>query len=73
MGQSDLLVHAGECERALHIATDAEHRKGLKRLRNAWLLLADDQRRARDPHMQEAISVLRRLHVEIAAVRATLH
>jgi len=73
MGQSDLLAHTAECDRALHITTDAEHRRGLTQLRNTWLLLAYDEQRARDPRMQEAISILRRLHLKVAAVRATVH
>jgi len=73
MGQSDFLAHAAECERALQVARDADRRSGLERLRKAWLTLAHDQQLAGDPEMQEAITALRRLHAEIAAVRATLH
>jgi hypothetical protein len=73
MDKSDLFARAAECDRALHMATDADRRSGLERLRKAWLTLAYDQQLARDPEMQEAIAALRRLHAEIAAVRATLH
>ncbi|HEY8440215.1 MAG TPA: hypothetical protein VIK79_02070 [Xanthobacteraceae bacterium] len=73
MEKSDLFARAAECERALHVATDADRRSGLERLRKAWLTLAHDQQLAGDPEMQEAITALRRLHAEIAAVRATLH
>jgi hypothetical protein len=73
MEKSDLFARAAECERALHVATDADRRSGLERLRKAWLTLAHDQQLAKDPEMQEAITALRHLHAEIAAVRATLH
>ncbi len=73
MGQSDFLAHAAECERAIHIASDADHRSGLERLRRAWLTLAHDQQFAGDPEMQEAASALRRLHSHMIAARHTLH
>jgi hypothetical protein len=73
MGQSDFLAHAAECERAIYIATDADRRSGLERLRRAWLTLAHDQQLARDPEMQEAASALRRLHGYMIAARHTLH
>jgi hypothetical protein len=41
-----LVPHAAECERAIHIATDADRRSGLERLRTAWLTLAHDQQLA---------------------------
>ena len=73
MGPSDFLAHAAECERAIHIATDADRRSGLERLRRAWLTLAHDQQRTREPEMQEAASALRRLHGYMIAARHTLH
>jgi len=73
MGQSDFLTHAAECERAIHIATDADRRSGFERLRRAWLTLAHNQQLARDPEMQEASSALRRLHGYMIAAQPTLH
>jgi hypothetical protein len=73
MIKSDLLAHAAECERALQLVTDAEHRDVLQRLREVWLGLAREQSMVRDPEMQEAISALRRLHNQLAAAQPTLH
>jgi hypothetical protein len=74
MRQSDLLVHAAECERALQFVTDAEHRDVLQRLRAVWLGLAREQSMARDPEMQEAILALKHLHSQLAAAQQpTLH
>jgi hypothetical protein len=72
MEKPDLLAHAAECERALHVATDAERRGVLQRLRALWLGLACEPSMARDPDMQESIAALRRLH-EITVARPTLH
>ena len=73
MEKPDLLAHAAECERALHVATDAEHREMLQRLRSAWLDLTRADSLARDPKRQEEIAALRRLHNEMVAVQPTLH
>jgi hypothetical protein len=73
MEKSDLLAHAAECERALQVATEADHREALQRLLALWLGLAREQHMARDPEMQAGIAALRRLHAEITAVRPTLH
>jgi hypothetical protein len=74
MGRSDLFAHAAQCERALHVATDADHRTALKRLRTLWLELAtEEDANQDDPETQEAISALKRLHSEIAAAQPTLH
>jgi hypothetical protein len=73
MGKSDLLAYAAECERALQVATEAEHRDVLQRLRAVWLGLAREQGMAQDPEIQEGIAALRRLHSQIAAVQPTLH
>jgi hypothetical protein len=74
MGRSDLFAHAAQCERALHIATDADQRTALKQLRALWLELATQQQMNEDdPETQEAISALKRLHSEIAAAQPTLH
>jgi hypothetical protein len=73
MGKSDLFARVAECERALHVASDADRRSGLERLRKVWLALAYDQQLALDPEMQEAISALRRLHVRMITARPTLH
>jgi hypothetical protein len=73
MRKSDLLAHAAECERALQVATEAEHRDVLQRLRAVWLGLAREHSLARDPQMQEEIAALRHLHEQVAAVQPTLH
>jgi hypothetical protein len=73
MGKSDLFARVAECERALHVASDADRRSGLERLRKVWLALAYDQQLALDPEMQEAISALRRLHARMITARPTLH
>jgi hypothetical protein len=73
MGKSDLFARAAECERALHLATDADHRSTLRRLRTAWLRLATEEHTVHEPGTQETISVLKRLHSEIAAAQPTLH
>jgi hypothetical protein len=73
MGRSDLFAHAAQCERALHIATDADQRTALKQLRSLWLELATQQMDEDDPETQEAISALKRLHSEIAVPQPTLH
>jgi hypothetical protein len=72
MGKSDLFARAAECERALHLATDADHRSTLRRLRTAWLRLAAEEHIQKQA-TQEAISALKRLHNEIAAAQPTLH
>jgi hypothetical protein len=72
MGKSDLFARAAECERALHLATDADHRSTLRRLRTAWLRLAAEEHIQKQT-TQEAISALKRLHNEIAAAQPTLH
>jgi len=73
MGKSDLLAYAAECERALQVARDAEHRDVLHRLRAVWLALAREHSIARDPEMKEDIAALQELHAEITTVRPTLH
>jgi hypothetical protein len=73
MEKSDLLAHAAECERALQVATAADHRELLQQVRTLWLGLAHEQSMARHPEMQESIAALQRLHVEITLARATLH
>lgn len=73
MVKSDLLAHAAECERALQLATDAEHRDVLQQLKAVWLWLAREQSMAREPEMQEDLAALKCLHTEITAVQPTLH
>jgi hypothetical protein len=73
METRDLLAHAAECDRALQLATEAEHREMLQRLRSVWLGLARDESIARDPERQEEIAALRRLHNEMVAMQPTLH
>jgi hypothetical protein len=74
MNKPDLLAHAAECDRALHLATEPARRHMLERLRSVWLGLAHEQSLARDPEMQESIAALKRLQLEIIAVRRpTLH
>jgi hypothetical protein len=72
MGKSDLFTRAAECERALHLAIDADHRSTLRRLRTAWLRLATEEHIQKQA-TQEAISALKQLHNEIAAAQPTLH
>ena len=72
MGKSDLLAHAAECERALQLVTEAEHRDVLQRLRSVWPSLAREQSLARDPEMQEDIAALQQLHAELAAAHPAL-
>jgi hypothetical protein len=73
METRDLLAHAAECERALQVATETEHRDMRRQLRKAWLDLADEQSIARAPDWQEELAALRRLHTNLTAVQATLH
>ena len=73
MEKLDFLAHAAECERALHVATAADQREVLQRLRTLWLGLAHEQSMAGHPDMQESIAALQSLHAEITVARATLH
>ena len=73
MEKHDFLAHAVECERALQVATVADQRDALRRLRALWLGLAHEHSMARDPELQESIAALQRLHAEITLARATLH
>jgi hypothetical protein len=73
MNRRDLLAHAAECERALHLATEKEKRHLLQQLKDVWLGLAHERSMARDPEMQEAISALKHLHGEVTVVKPTLH
>jgi hypothetical protein len=73
MGKYDLFARVAECDRALHVATDADRRNGLERLRNVWMSLLHDEQLVRDPGMEEAISILRKMHSKMVVTAPVLH